>query len=141
MLMSVAGLNQVCPSIKINPIINQGEGSLTTANGSTLDLVGSVNLHFRFNGPSIVLMQDGTHQLGGPTLEYWYPVQVAVFSNFSAIFIMTASLIRTHEIDYANNPAPTVSTREGKWFPFFRDRLSLSNEKCSVGGLHRRLTL
>ena len=106
------GLNQMCPGIKINPTKGQSKGFLTAANGSASQLIGLVNLHWRFNGNSVVVTQDGTCQQTGLPMDYWYPVQVSVFTNLISDFLMTASLIQLHEmkIDYANNPCPIVST-------------------------------
>ena len=131
MLMSVDGLNRLCSGVKVDPIRFQGEGLLTTVNSSALDLVGSINLHFRFSGSSMQTRKDGKRHQSGQSMEHWYPIQVAVVANLSADFLMAASLIRTHEmrIDYSNNPHPTVVTNEGKWFPYYQ--YELSQERCS----------
>ena len=52
---------------------------LSAANGTSLQLIGSIDLHFRFSGPSVVCVQDGKDAMQGPVMQYWYPACAAVF--------------------------------------------------------------
>ena len=59
-LILVKGLEQECPGVNIMPIDQDSPiaMSLYAANGSSLQLIGSIDLHFCFSGPSVVSNQD-----------------------------------------------------------------------------------
>ena len=103
------------------PIDQNDATPLSAANDSTLQLVGSIILHFWFSGSSVVSAQDGKEAVQGPVMQYWYPACAAVFQNLSTPYIMSASLLCTHmmQISYADRPGPTVTLEKGKSFPFY----------------------
>ena len=51
-LISVKGLETACPDLIINPILSNDINQLSAAIVSPIKLVGSVDLHFHFSGPS-----------------------------------------------------------------------------------------
>ena len=93
-LISVQALEKSCPGITIDPIDHAT--ALSAANGTPLQLIGYVNLHFRFHGPSVERVEDGEHNLSGLTMQFWYPACAAVFTNLHMPYIMSASLLRIH---------------------------------------------
>merc|ERR1712175_13850 len=118
-LMSLKALQICCPNLAIDPI-GPATSSLSAANGSPLELVGSVDLHFRFSGPSIGSHEQEGWAHAGPVMQHWYPVCAVVFRDLSTPYIMSASLLRVHlmQISYADNPGPTVAMEGGERFPF-----------------------
>ena len=119
-LISVQALKRSCPGITIDQMDRESAATLSAANGSPLQLIGSVDLHWRFSGRSVGQTEDGEHALTGPVMQFWYLACAAVFSNLSLPDIMSAALLRTHQIQisYADTPGPTVSIEQGKKFPF-----------------------
>ena len=107
-----------CPGL---PIDRNSVSQLSAANWSPIELIGSVDLHFPFSGPSVKWDQNGKWALLGPVMQYWYPACAAVFQNLSTPIIMSASLLCTHlmQISYADMPGPLVTMENGKSFPFF----------------------
>ena len=65
-LMLVTALETTCPGMKIDPIDQNLAKLLSAANGSPIELVGSIDLHFRFSEPSINRSQNGKWDLMGP---------------------------------------------------------------------------
>ena len=143
-MSSVTGLWRMCANAL--PNISQSTGdhlpwpnlidsgwSLNAANGSSNELIGSVDLHFRFSGPSLEGTQSGKWTLSGLVMQYWYPACAAIFGKLSMSFIMSASLLHTYmmQVSYANMPGPTVTIEQGKNFPFY-NQLQLEGEKSSI---------
>ena len=89
-LISKDFLEWSCPGAAIDPIGPADSVTLHAANGSSLQLIGSIDLHFRFSGPSFVSGQDGTWAMTGPVMQYWYPACAAVFQNLNTPLIMSA---------------------------------------------------
>ena len=119
-LISLQALKRSCPGITIDPIDQGEEAKISAANGSSLSLVGSVDLHWKFSGRSVGCVEDGQPADSGPVMEFWYPTCAAVIDNLTTPYIMSASLLRTHsiQISYADTPGPTVTMEQGKKFPF-----------------------
>ena len=70
-LLSIKTLEQTCPGLVIDPISkNDKLNQLTAANGSPIEWIGSVDLHFRFSGASLVKDQSGKWTMSGPVMEY-----------------------------------------------------------------------
>ena len=82
-LISVQALEQSCPGIAINPIDRESASTLSAVNGSPLQLIRSVDLHWRFSGRSVGQTEDGEQPLMGPAMQFWYPACAAVFSPIS----------------------------------------------------------
>ena len=120
-LTSLKALELSCLGMTIDPLDHESPPMLSAANGSPLELVGSVNLHFRFSGPSVERAEGGKWAMTGPVMQYWYPACAAIFCDLSTPYIMSASLLRTHvmQISYADAPGPTVTVEGGKRFPFY----------------------
>merc|ERR1711951_305341 len=116
--------------ITIDSIDQEAAATLSAANGSSLNMIGSINLHWKFNGRSVGCTQSGEPDMSGPTMDFWYPTCAAVFNDLSTPFIMSASLLRTHsmQISYADSPGPTVTLEQGKRFPFL-NHVQVGNEK------------
>ena len=120
-LMSLKALDLSCPGVTIDPLDPATPGQLSAANGSSLELIGSVNLHFRFSGPSVGRDESREWAMSGPVMQYWYPACAAIFRNLSTPYIMSASLLCTHvmQISYADMSGPTATfcTRSGNCGP------------------------
>ena len=78
-LMSVKALEETYLGLTINPIDPNSVSQLSAANGPPIELVGSVDLHFRFSEPSVVEAQDRKWALSGPVMQYLYPACAAIF--------------------------------------------------------------
>ena len=98
-----------------------------------LELIGSVNLHFRLSGPSVERTEGGEWAMSGLVIQYWYPACAAIFRDLSTPYIMSVSLLHTHvmQIRYADRPGPTVTVEEGKRFPFYH-YLQVRNDNGSI---------
>ena len=131
-LISAQALERSCPGITIDPIDRRADAKLSAANGSSLSLVGSVELHWKFSGRCVGCAEDGEPNMSGPVMEFWYPTCTAVVDNLSTPYIMSASLLRTHsiQISYADTPGPTVTMERGKRFPF-RNHSQVRNDHGS----------
>ena len=64
-LISMQALQRSCPGIAIDPIGQNEASSLSAANGSALTIIGSINLHWRFSGPSVGCNQSGEPDMSG----------------------------------------------------------------------------
>ena len=58
-LISVKAVELSCPGVTIDPLDHESPNALSAANGSPLELVGSVNLHFWFSGHGVERTKDG----------------------------------------------------------------------------------
>ena len=114
LLMSARALNYLFPGARVDPTpMDHPMIRVNNANESSMNLVGT--LLFRLSGNSVETHKGNkgsSHT--GPVMDYWYPMQAAVFVNLSHPFIMLVSLLYFHEmwIDCANNPEPAINLFE-----------------------------
>ena len=95
------------------------------ANGSSMNMFGTSDLLSRLSGNSVKTRkggQGGSHTR--PVMDYWYPACAAIFANMSQPFIISASLLCSHQMqtDYSDNPELIVvqPIEVEKKFPFLR---------------------
>ena len=67
-LLSLKALELACPGVDIMPVDQNSPTALSAASGSLLQLIGSIDLHFWFSGPSVVSNQDGKWAMSGPVM-------------------------------------------------------------------------
>ena len=87
-LMSLKVLELSCLGVTIDPLDPVTLGQLSAANGSPLELIGSMNLHFRFSGSSVGRDESGEWALSGLVMQYCYPACAAIFRDLSTPYIM-----------------------------------------------------
>ena len=133
-LILAKALEQSCPGLPITPIDPNDATPLSAANGSSLQLVGSIDLHFQFSGPSVVSVQDGKEATQGPAMQYWYSACAAVSQNLSTPYIKSAPLLCTHmmQISYNDRLGPTVTLEKGKSFPFYHQSQVKNANGCTL---------
>ena len=102
-LMSARALNYLYPGIRLNlPPVSNPFVDVNIANGTSMNMLGTLNVLFRFSGPNV---KANSHKV--PVMEYWHNAYAAVFAK---PFILSISLLCIHQmwIDYADKPAHTV---------------------------------
>ena len=117
-LMSLKALELSCPGVVIHPIDPATQGQLSAANGSPLELIGSVNLHFWFSGPSIESHEDGEWAYLGSVMQHWY-LAVPPYPVTSALYNLQVRNDNSHILyrmlqlwgDYQNKPLTNFSPK------------------------------